>query len=99
VHWLKAKARRDRWAEELVLLSSEMDWAVAFLQNQAKLWNHRARALPNDQRTSDDARQSIAPEWLPNEGFRGHISYAFRQEQMWLQFAAMAIEKFSDIRK
>ena len=45
VHWLKAKARRDRWLEERTLLSNEMDWAVAFFKTQATSWDVRAASL------------------------------------------------------
>lgn len=97
---MKAKARRDRWAEESVIISSEMDWTITYLQNQAKRWRHRAGPVPNELRTSDDASPSEveAGVQLANEGLRGHISYAFRQEKMWLQFAAMAIQKFSNAK-
>src|SRR6202011_939983 len=38
VHWLKAKARRDRWAEEKTILLNEMEWVLAFFRTQAKRW-------------------------------------------------------------
>jgi hypothetical protein len=41
VHWLKAKARRDRWAEEATLLVHEMDWIVAFFEHRASEWRRR----------------------------------------------------------
>jgi hypothetical protein len=41
VHWLKAKARRDRWAEEATLVSHEMDWTIAFFHKQASKWRRR----------------------------------------------------------
>ncbi|KAG1782823.1 hypothetical protein EV702DRAFT_950816, partial [Suillus placidus] len=30
VHWLRAKALRDRWREELILVKLEMDWTHNF---------------------------------------------------------------------
>jgi hypothetical protein len=114
VHWLKAKARSDRWAEEQVLLSNEMDWVVIFLQTQARVWRDRAGAVANEVRSmaidndgvSEDAGCSYVPQLaghgsngLPNEGLQGHLCYAFRQEQMWLQFANLATQKFTDARK
>ncbi|KAI0073595.1 hypothetical protein K474DRAFT_1579789, partial [Panus rudis PR-1116 ss-1] len=41
VNWLRAKARRDRLAEEKTLLRSEMDWTRNFFAHQAKLWKER----------------------------------------------------------
>ncbi|KAG2085894.1 uncharacterized protein F5147DRAFT_659371 [Suillus discolor] len=38
VHWLHAKAMRDRWAEELLLVQHEMDWTCNFLLQKADEW-------------------------------------------------------------
>lgn len=42
VNWLRAKSRRDRWAEEQVLLRSELSWTFNFFRNRADLWRRRA---------------------------------------------------------
>ena len=42
VHWLKSKARQDRWAKEKTLLRNEMDWTVRFFQWQAERWRRNA---------------------------------------------------------
>lgn len=42
VNWLRAKARRDRWAEELELTRSEMTWTGLFYQHCRKVWEARA---------------------------------------------------------
>ncbi|KAG1804027.1 hypothetical protein EV424DRAFT_1474522 [Suillus variegatus] len=33
VHWLRAKALRDRWREEMILVKLEMDWTCKFFLN------------------------------------------------------------------
>lgn len=38
VNWLRAKARRDRWDEELELVRNEMVWTVRGMQSMAKEW-------------------------------------------------------------
>ncbi|KAI0069716.1 hypothetical protein K474DRAFT_1680716, partial [Panus rudis PR-1116 ss-1] len=43
VNWLRAKARRDRLAEEKLLLRSEMEWTKNFFEYQAQLWKERGR--------------------------------------------------------
>lgn len=43
VNWLRAKCRRDRWAEELVLATSELEWTKLYHQNRARAWRERAR--------------------------------------------------------
>lgn len=38
VHFLRARALRNRWNEEHVLLSYEMQWTVRFFLNKSKKW-------------------------------------------------------------
>ncbi|KAG1856826.1 hypothetical protein C8R48DRAFT_607977, partial [Suillus tomentosus] len=38
VHWLCAKAMRDRWAEELLLVQHEMDWTCNSFRHKAEEW-------------------------------------------------------------
>ncbi|KAG1723452.1 hypothetical protein EDB19DRAFT_1645294, partial [Suillus lakei] len=42
VHWLCAKALRDRWAEELLLVQHEMNWTCNFFLHKAEQWIHLA---------------------------------------------------------
>jgi hypothetical protein len=42
VNWLRAKARRDRWDEELKLVKHEMSWVVLWFQHQRLVWEGRA---------------------------------------------------------
>ena len=42
VNWLRAKARLDRWLEELVLVKHEMHWTILWFQCQANLWKKRS---------------------------------------------------------
>ena len=44
VNWLRAKCRRDRWAEELTLVRSEMEWTKLFHTHRINLWENRAIA-------------------------------------------------------
>ena len=39
VHWLRAKARKNRWNEEIVLLEAETGWTRAFFRSKADEWN------------------------------------------------------------
>jgi hypothetical protein len=41
VNWLRAKARVDRWNEELTLVKQEMKWTILWFRNQANLWMKR----------------------------------------------------------
>jgi hypothetical protein len=50
VHWLRTKALRDRWAEELILVEHEMGWTLEFFLFKASMWLTRltsnGEALP-----------------------------------------------------
>ncbi|KAK7678294.1 hypothetical protein QCA50_018642 [Cerrena zonata] len=48
VNWLRAKARRDRWAEELALTKAEMLWTRLFHLHRRDLWLHRAAEAESD---------------------------------------------------
>jgi hypothetical protein len=38
VHWLRAKAQKMRWIEELQCLQVEMESAIRFLRHQEQIW-------------------------------------------------------------
>jgi hypothetical protein len=38
VNWLKARAKKNRWAEELVLTRNEMEWATRFFYFKSRQW-------------------------------------------------------------
>lgn len=42
VHWLRAKAMRDRWKEEEELLKDEFQWTITFFNHMAQAWEHRS---------------------------------------------------------
>ena len=45
VNWLRAKARVDRWQEELILVKHEMQWTLLWFQYQANLWRERSERV------------------------------------------------------
>lgn len=94
VHWFKAKARQDRWAEERNLLSDEMDWVLAYFRYQARKWEDRRTAIskpsPND--------MDIGEPEMSLGAQRGHYCYAFKQEDMWLGFWDIAQDLFCKAR-
>jgi hypothetical protein len=48
VNWLRAKARVDRWSEELTLVKHEMNWTILWFKNQADLWRERSEREDGD---------------------------------------------------
>ncbi|KAJ8699116.1 hypothetical protein PTI98_002269 [Pleurotus ostreatus] len=42
INYLRAKARRDQWEEELILLKKEISWALEWFQYQSDKWSKMA---------------------------------------------------------
>ena len=42
VNWLRAKAGKERWEEEMELVKSEMDWTVNCFRYHQEIWKERA---------------------------------------------------------
>lgn len=38
VHWLRARARSQRWAEEVTLTTNEMEWIPRFFISKSREW-------------------------------------------------------------
>ena len=49
VNWLRAKSRRDRWAEEVELLRSELTWVKLYYDKQSEIWKKWAVATAQNQ--------------------------------------------------
>ena len=45
VHWLRAKAQKTRWIEELQGLQVEMESAVKFFQHQSQFWQEKQELI------------------------------------------------------
>ncbi|KIM65642.1 hypothetical protein SCLCIDRAFT_112287, partial [Scleroderma citrinum Foug A] len=41
VHWLRAKALRDRWDEETILLKFEAKWTKQYLSHRESRWREQ----------------------------------------------------------
>ncbi|KAI6148183.1 hypothetical protein EDD17DRAFT_1493951, partial [Pisolithus thermaeus] len=42
INWLKARARRDRWKEEVSLVRHEMLWTCLWFEHHKNMWEKRA---------------------------------------------------------
>ena len=45
VHWLRAKAQKARWIEELQCLQVEMESAVRFFRHQEQFWQEKQELI------------------------------------------------------
>ena len=46
INWLRARAKKTRWAEEAVLIPMEMVWTVNFFMNKVSKWEEFAARSP-----------------------------------------------------
>lgn len=46
VHFLRARAQKQRWSEELILVGYEMSWTVRYYRRQAEIWKQRSTETP-----------------------------------------------------
>ena len=64
VSWLRAKARKERWEEEIELVGREMEWTVRSFRRQEKVWRQRAdRAKGSGQKAYAWKQSSTWGEW------------------------------------
>lgn len=43
VHWLRSRAQRNRWREEFLLVTYEMQWTVRYFIYHSKRWESASR--------------------------------------------------------
>lgn len=109
IHWLKAKARRDRWEEEEKLIPEEMGWTVNFFRGQAAWWSMLSGIVfefPSCQHyftnsIFQSARRNELVEKLPEDmdietgSVDGKVCYAKHIASCWNEMAERAEEKFA----
>jgi hypothetical protein len=80
IEWCKARARAQRWSEEVRLLLEEMRRVLQFLQWKASVWDMRAgflqQDLENAERTTD---KLLGSRLLLASRIEGVRAYAYRQ--------------------
>jgi hypothetical protein len=62
VEWAKAKARADRWEEEVVLLDEEMQWVLAFCEWKNAWWKEQVTQRPAVSPEVDEGLSAYAQE-------------------------------------
>ncbi|KAJ7807698.1 hypothetical protein B0H14DRAFT_3091221 [Mycena olivaceomarginata] len=71
VEWVKARARADRWREELILLEEEMRRVLEFCSWKARWWDERVESRSD----------SVTPELV--EGLRAYTLVQAVRERAW----------------
>ena len=95
---MKAKARNDRWGEEVILLLSEMEWTERFFQYMRQTWENL--------QSKDPINESSSAEKSGEEGEvadrdiyrRSLVAFAATQAKMWGDMEVRANEAFSAAR-
>ncbi|KAF8200630.1 hypothetical protein K438DRAFT_1514981, partial [Mycena galopus ATCC 62051] len=70
LEWTKARARADRWREELTLLEEEMRCVLQFCVWKAEWWDERR-----------EARAWVSPELA--EGLQAYATEQAARERYW----------------
>ena len=74
VNWLRAKARHDRWKEELLIVRYEMKWTILWFKHQMKEWKDRLRRSVEEKKLGHIAyaeKQVAMWKMFMREGERG----------------------------
>lgn len=83
MHWLKAKAKKDRWNEECQILAAEMEWTTRFFKHRSSVW----KGLLDDIQTKDSTISENS----------GLICYGRGQAQLWPRLAEEALSAFQNV--
>jgi nitrogenase molybdenum-iron protein alpha/beta subunit len=86
---LKAKARKDRWNEELVLIQCEMNWTERFFHFMGQKWDRLGAEELGREETSHAHRTVYE---------RSLAAYAAKQAAMWKRMEERANAAFSTVR-
>ncbi|KIK18133.1 hypothetical protein PISMIDRAFT_110102, partial [Pisolithus microcarpus 441] len=77
INWLKARARRDRWKEEVSLVRHEMLWTVLWFEYHKNMWEQRALQLTEPGKEAYARKQMVL--W---SDFANKTRLMFQGEQM-----------------
>lgn len=80
IHWLRARAQRMRWQEEVTLTGYEMQWTVRYFQHMSRKWE-----LPSNSSgigPSSSGSSSSGPDMAITLS-NGAIAYWKRKQAVW----------------
>ncbi|KAJ7259986.1 hypothetical protein B0H12DRAFT_1069883 [Mycena haematopus] len=89
VEWSKAKARRDRWQEEVEILREEMRRVLRMLHFVQSEWRERAEARTSE--VDPELRAGLKAYALRQAYIHGRIALGFRES--WSQSVATAVRE------
>ncbi|KAG6808450.1 hypothetical protein H0H92_004084 [Tricholoma furcatifolium] len=73
LEWMKARARAERWTEEVILLEEEMRRVLEYCAWQAAWWDQQATCRSTNSAALDEGLRAFAAEQAHMERLRCHI--------------------------
>ena len=59
ISWLRAKARKERWQEERILLESEMHWVTNYFKYKSDEWKKLGTQTEDDKKCCAFGRSEL----------------------------------------
>ncbi|KAF9546258.1 hypothetical protein CPC08DRAFT_649119 [Agrocybe pediades] len=94
VHWLRARAQADRWREERLLVTYEMQWTVRSFLHKCTNWRKACEPTAPVLGAPGVLAKASAPRDSP-----GARAYAERQANTWLALAVLSDRQFKIANK
>ena len=79
VHWLRARAQKNRWQEELILLKYEMEWTTRFFLHSGCKWQTLLKEIGLEPGPRSYVAQQAA-QWLTLAADAEHLFVQVNQE-------------------
>jgi hypothetical protein len=79
IGWLKARARYERWKEELEIVKHEMVWTTLWFKHQEQKWERWYKTYPKPGLKAYAAKQKDVWEMFrkkAEESFEKHITFS-----------------------
>lgn len=76
VHWLRGRAQKLRWEEEVILVGYEMQWTVRFFVHKQEVWERRRVMANGNQATGPAAyaaRKAAMWGWMAQDANHSFI--------------------------
>lgn len=85
INYLRAKARRDRWEEEMMLLKKEVTWSLAWFTYQADWWKDKGESDESQLSTGQQAFcRKMTAKWRDFRRRGVQAIQQSKQSQLWV---------------
>ena len=97
IHWLRARAQKMRWQEEVELCQHEMEWTIRHYMYMARMWRARRdmAMLPGGVLPNVSAGSMVTASTQLARHTLGFAAYASAQMAMWNELGHIADGRFA----